>query len=694
MTHTYLLEIGLEEMPAKVIDSASQQFRNKTSQFLKEQRLDFTTVLIYSTPRRLAVKIEGLSAKQADYTETLRGPSKKAALTDAGEWSKAAIGFSKGNKVDLDALYFKEVKGNDYVFVDKYSKGRPVTEILPQLIEVVKSLEFPVKMKWANYSFAFIRPVHWIVSLLDELVVPTSLFEVKADRITSGHRFLGKEIVLDHASDYEGKLKQEYVIADREERKQQIKTQVNKLGEEHDWKIDLDPMLLNEVTDMVEFPTAFFGQFNHEFLAVPAEALISSMKDHQRYFAVKNETDTLIPYFIGVRNGNAEHIDRVRKGNEKVLKARLSDAKFFYDEDRKHSIETFVDKLKGVSYHEKLGSLKAKMDRVNQIATILMENITITNESKNYVNQASAIYKFDLVTHMVGEFPELQGIMGEKYAVLEGYPEPVAQAIREHYLPLSSNGEIPVSIEGTILSLADKLDSLLLFFAADMIPTGSNDPFALRRQANGIVQIILSNQFDLPIDQLIHTIATTIQLEDADLKKQVETIYPQVSEFIKGRMKTQLQANAISYDIIEAILASKQEKLSRILETANLLQKESQSEDFRSLVEAMTRVINISIKNEETMDTAGAINPDLLTTTSEKALYERLINLTTVLTNDTAVPVYYNQLKSLQPLIDQFFEETMVMDKDETIRSNRLQLVHQVQHLITHFAQFDKLIVK
>ncbi|MDZ7835882.1 MAG: glycine--tRNA ligase subunit beta [Alkalibacterium sp.] len=366
MTHTFLLEIGLEEMPAKVVAPSARQLKNMIEAHLKENGLDFTKTDVYSTPRRLAVSVTGLEEKQADRTETVKGPARRIAQDSEGNWTKAAIGFAKGQKASVEDIVFKEIKGEEYVFIEKEIKGQSASEVLKQLEDRLPSLSFPVSMKWGNSSYKFIRPVHWLVALLDDQVVDMTLFDVESGNETRGHRFLGDYVSLAHATDYQEALTGESVMADREARQEDIVSQIRTLCEENGWQDPtVNQALLDEVTDLVEYPTVFYGSFDETFLKVPEIVLETAMADHQRYFPVREEgSASFLPYFIGVRNGNSEGLDHVRRGNEKVLSARLSDAAFFYEEDNKHDIGYFVDKLKTISFHEKIGSLYAKQERI------------------------------------------------------------------------------------------------------------------------------------------------------------------------------------------------------------------------------------------------------------------------------------------------------------------------------------------
>ena len=457
----FLLEIGLEEMPAHLVTPAIDQLVERAADFMKENRLQYGDIKPFSTPRRLAILISDVADKADDLTKEIKGPAKKAAFDKEGNYSKAAQGFARGQGMTTDDITFKEFKGNEYIFVTKFEAGQPATEVLAGFKEVITSMTFTTTMKWARHTFEYVRPIRWIVALLDNTVVPFNILDVVSGRETRGHRFLGQTIEIENATDYENDLEKVYVQADADKRKANIVSQIDALAAENKWQIEKDADLLEEVNNIVEYPTAFVGRFDAEYLELPDEVLITSMREHQRFFHVIDESGSLLPYFVSVRNGNNEHLDNVIAGNEKVLVARLEDAKFFYHEDQKNDIDFYNNKLQVVSFHAKLGSVASHTTRVQALAAIIGHDISLTENQQHQLARAAEIYKFDLMTGMVGEFDELQGVMGEKYALLFGEDPAVAQAVREHYMPISADGDLPESVLGKVLALADKLDSLL-----------------------------------------------------------------------------------------------------------------------------------------------------------------------------------------------------------------------------------------
>ncbi|VFA50297.1 glycine--tRNA ligase subunit beta [Enterococcus faecalis] len=694
MAKDLLLEIGLEEMPAHVVTPSRIQLEEKVIKFLDEHHLDYETVQSFATPRRLAVKVTAIPEKQADVEEEVKGPAKKIALDAEGNWSKAAQGFVRGQGVTTEDIVFKELNGVEYVYVTKFTKGQSAKEVLTKLNDVITSLTFPVTMHWANYDFEYIRPIHWIVALLDDEVIPFNVLDVTTGQTSRGHRFLGDDVTFQHANEYETKLKEQFVVVKPNERKQMIVDQANALAAEKNWQLALDEELLEEVTNLVEYPTAFVGSFDEKYLSVPDEVLVTSMKEHQRYFEVRNDQGLLMPHFIAVRNGDNVHLENVIKGNEKVLIARLEDAEFFYNEDKKLTIEACVEKLKNVTFHEKIGSIYEKMQRVALIAQIIGRKVGLSEDELEDLKRASEIYKFDLVTNMVGEFPELQGIMGEKYALLQGEKPAVATAIREHYLPTSSEGELPETAIGAVLALADKLDSVFSFFSVGMIPTGSNDPYALRRQTYGVIRIIEDKGWTFPLVQLQTEVDEAVNQDVEKYGVLLNEGQAEVVEFVKARLRQLLMTKNVRHDIIDAVVSAEQADLSKLFASANILKSRFEDQDFKPSMEALTRVINLAKKGQELLgDTEEGIDPSLFENKAEKELYQAVNDLSEAFATRT-IAENYEALVNLRPLIDAYFNETMVMVEDEKVKQNRLKQLMQIAKMALSIASLDLLIVK
>lgn len=692
MAHSYLLEIGLEEMPAHVVTPSIKQLHERVAQYLKEQRIDFAKIQEFATPRRLALLITGLADKQPDINESVKGPAKKIAQDADGNWTKAAIGFTRGQGVSVDDIEFKEIKGVEYVYVEKHVDGKPVAEVLPGLKDVIEAMNFPTMMKWGRHSLQFVRPIRWLVSLLDDEIVPFSILDVTAGRMTRGHRFLGHDVEIKHAEDYEAELNNDFVIANQKQRKNLIKSQIDEILAENDWIIDWDEDLLEEVNNLVEWPTSFAGSFDEKYLVLPEEVLITSMKDNQRFFCVRDHEGKLLPHFIAVRNGNSKYLENVIKGNERVLVPRLEDAKFFYEEDQKITIDQYVARLKKVSFHDKISSMYDKMGRTAVLAKLLGQKLNLSDEELADLDRAAHIYKFDLTTQMVGEFAELQGIMGEIYAKLFGEKDDVAAAIKEHYMPISAEGELPAGKIGAILAIADKLDSIISFFAVDMIPSGSNDPYALRRQAYGIVRIIAASGWHLPVMGMADEFAEALAAQGLTPEFDVSHNADQVHAFFLDRLKQFFNTQDLRYDVIDAVVDTKSADIANVLAAAETLDAHKDDDGFKEDVEALTRVLRIA-KKADFKDGVPAVDPAKFQNPSETELFDLVASLDKKWDAQTLAQNFAD-LRAMAPVITNYFEENMIMDKDESIRSNRLALLQQLADDVYALGNLDKLIVK
>lgn len=689
MTKDYLFEIGTEEMPAHVVAKSVKQLADRTGKFLKDNGLSFENIKTFSTPRRLTILVQELAEKQADIDEIKKGPSKKIALDKDGNWSKAAEGFVRGQNMSVDDIYFQKIKDVEYAYIHVKKEGKKATEILLGMDQIVKELAFPTKMRWGNYDLEFVRPIHWIVSLFGSEIIPVKILDIVAGRKTYGHRFLGESLVLATSDDYESALKSQFVIADANQRKNMILSQINSLCEKNNWQVKIDSGLLEEVTNLVEYPTIFSGSFNEKYLNIPKEVLITSMKDNQRYFEVYDHEGTLINHFIAIRNGNSDYLDNVIAGNEKVLVARLDDAQFFYDEDKKYPLSHFVEKLSSVSFHDKIGSMAEKMLRVKLIGEYIGKKINLSASELADFDRAADIYKFDLVTNMVGEFAELQGIMGTHYAELAGERKAVSQAIKESYLPSSADGDLPTTKIGSLLSIADKLDTIIAFFGAGMIPNSSNDPYALRRSAYGIVRILINQSWNISIEDALKDIIALLKGKTVAKLPNDEATQAEISDFIINRVKQLLQVKKYSYDVIDTVLASNQQNVANILSIADILQENHDDSKFKKVVESLTRIANILKKAD--FSEAEQINPDLFENNSEKALYDK-INL--LLDKSLDVKTLYSEFVQLQPVIDEYFDSNMILDKNEAVKINRLSQLKLIDKLALEFGDLSKLVIK
>ncbi|UVF03128.1 glycine--tRNA ligase subunit beta [Streptococcus equinus] len=679
MAKNLLVELGLEELPAYVVTPSEKQLGDRMAAFLKEKRLAFEGIQTFSTPRRLAVRVLGLADAQTDLTEDFKGPSKKIALDAEGNFTKAAQGFVRGKGLTTDDIEFREVKGEEYVYVTKHEAGKAAKEVLVDIPEILSAMTFPVNMHWANNTFEYIRPVHTLTVLLDDEALDLDFLDIHSGRVSRGHRFLGHETEIATADSYEEDLRKVFVIADAKERQDMIVNQIKAIEKAQNVRVEIDDELLNEVLNLVEYPTAFMGSFDTKYLEVPEEVLVTSMKNHQRYFVVRDLDGNLMPNFISVRNGNEKHIENVIKGNEKVLVARLEDGEFFWREDQKLNIADLVAKLDNVTFHEKIGSLSEHMKRSKVIAAYLAEKAGASAEESKALARAAEIYKFDLLTGMVGEFDELQGIMGEKYALLAGEDAAVATAIREHYLPNSADGDLPETKVGALLALADKLDTILSFFSVGLIPSGSNDPYALRRATAGVVRIMDAFGLKIPMDELVDNLYA-LSFDSLTYEHKAE-----VMDFIRARVEKMMN-KSVSKDIKEAVLAGSNFVVAEMLEAADALVEASKAEGYKAAVESLSRVFNLAEKAQ-----AGvAVDANLFENDEEKALAQAAADLNLAGSASDKLA----QLFALSSVIDKFFDNTMVMVDNEAVKNNRLAILAELTAKASSVAAFNKLNTK
>ncbi|MDY2774912.1 MAG: glycine--tRNA ligase subunit beta [Streptococcus infantarius] len=679
MAKNLLVELGLEELPAYVVTPSEKQLGDRMAAFLKEKRLAFEGIQTFSTPRRLAVRVLGLADAQTDLTEDFKGPSKKIALDADGNFTKAAQGFVRGKGLTTDDIEFREVKGEEYVYVTKHEAGKAAKEVLVDIPEILSAMTFPVNMHWANNTFEYIRPVHTLTVLLDDEALDLDFLDIHSGRVSRGHRFLGHETEIATADSYEEDLRKVFVIADAKERQDMIVDQIKAIEKAQNVRVEIDDELLNEVLNLVEYPTAFMGSFDTKYLEVPEEVLVTSMKNHQRYFVVRDLDGNLMPNFISVRNGNEKHIENVIKGNEKVLVARLEDGEFFWREDQKLNIADLVAKLDNVTFHEKIGSLSEHMKRSKVIAAYLAEKAGASAEESKALARAAEIYKFDLLTGMVGEFDELQGIMGEKYALLAGEDAAVATAIREHYLPNSADGDLPETKVGALLALADKLDTILSFFSVGLIPSGSNDPYALRRATAGVVRIMDAFGLKIPMDELVDNLYA-LEFDSLTYEHKAE-----VMDFIRARVEKMMN-KSVSKDIKEAVLAGSNFVVAEMLEAADALVEASKAEGYKAAVESLSRVFNLAEKAQ-----AGvAVDANLFENDEEKALAQAAADLNLAGSASDKLA----QLFALSSVIDKFFDNTMVMVDNEAVKNNRLAILAELTAKASSVAAFNKLNTK
>ncbi|AJY76332.1 glycine--tRNA ligase subunit beta [Paenibacillus beijingensis] len=692
MAKDLLFEIGLEEVPARFVRGAMNQLEEKTVKWLEASRIAFGEVEAYATPRRIAVLVKEVAEKQADVNEEVKGPSRKIALDAEGNWSKAALGFARSQGVQPEQLFFKELAGVEYVYANKSSVGTETAGVLSEgLTSILTGMTFPKNMRWGAYDLRFVRPIRWLVALFGSEVIPIEITGVKSGNVSRGHRFLGEEAAIEEPSAYVEALRAQHVIADVAERERLIVEGIESLAKERGWEIAVKEDLLEEVLFLVEYPSVLTGSFDPSFLAIPQEVLITSMREHQRYFPVLNAEGELQPHFVTVRNGDRTSIDVVAKGNEKVLRARLSDAKFFYAEDQKLAIGDALAKLENIVYHEELGTVADKVRRVRELAGRLAELLKADSQTAADADRASEIAKFDLVTQMVYEFPELQGIMGEDYARKAGEREAVAKAIFEHYQPRFSGDRAPASLPGAIVSLADKLDTIAGCFSIGIIPTGSQDPYALRRQAAGIVQIILAHGLPVELGQLFD-LALHIHTERG-LKRNAEEIRKELYEFFALRVRNVLSEQGIRYDVIDAVMAAGYDDLKLTVERSAVLVAlvtGAQKEEFKSVVDAFTRVANLAAKSE-----GGDADPAKFEAEAEHLLYDAWSEVHSAFAAALAagdVAGALAKLATLKEPINGYFDAVMVMAPEEAVRRNRLATLSLIAGDVAAIADFSKLV--
>ncbi|RED65729.1 glycine--tRNA ligase subunit beta [Cohnella lupini] len=693
MVKDLLLEIGLEEVPARFVRAAMEQLKEKTEKWLTDSRLAYEQVKAYSTPRRLTVLVRGLADKQADVSEEVKGPSRKIAYDENGALSKPALGFARSQGVDPDTLFIREVANVEYVFAVKSSLGVETSSLLPAALPaLVTSLSFPKNMRWGNYELKYVRPIRWLLALHGNEVVPFEITGVKTSNITRGHRFLGTETVVDEPASYVDKLLAQHVIVDVDKRRETILAGIKSLSEERGWNIAVKEDLLEEVLFLVETPTVLTGSFDPSFLDIPQEVLITSMREHQRYFPVFDGEGRLLPHFVTVRNGDSRSLEVVSRGNEKVLRARLSDAKFFYAEDEKLVIGNALAKLENIVYHEELGSVADKVRRVRAVADRIAKHLRLETTELEDVSRTADICKFDLVSQMVYEFPELQGIMGEDYARKAGEREAVAKAINEHYSPRNAGDRPAASLVGAIVGIADKLDTIVGCFSIGIIPTGSQDPYALRRQAAGIVNTLLVHEMEITLAELFQ-LALDVHA-GRGFKREAYDIVNDMQEFFSLRIKNVLSDQSIRYDVVDAVLGAGVKDVRRAVLRAHALQAATDSEsgskaEFRPAVEAFNRVCNLAAKAD-----SKQVDANLFADEAERSLYEAWQQahgqfLDAVTQADMAGAL--SSLSSLSGPVSTFFEAVMIMAEDEALRRNRLAILSLVADDVKQFADFSKL---
>lgn len=666
MAKDLLFEIGAEEIPAGFMPNILGQLKQLAETKLNDAHLPFESIATYGTPRRLALIVKGLADASAEISERHKGPSASIAYDADGNPTKAAIGFARGKGLDVTDL----VVENGYIYAETKTAGVPakdiVTDMLPQLIT---GLNFPKSMHWGKLDAKFVRPVRWLVVLLDEDVIPVEFATVKSGNVTRGHRFLGAdEITIKNASSYVDTLKENYVMVDQDARRELISKQLHDIAASKNASIVWDDDLLEEINYLVEWPTALCGGFEESYLALPDAAIITPMKDHQRYFPLVDQDGKLLPMFLTVRNGSDHSIEVVQAGNERVLRARLDDAKFFFNEDRKKPLIDRQDGLTKIVFQEGLGNLADKTERLLKLGRVFGEECGLHEDTVVVLERATELAKTDLTTGMVTEFTELQGVMGKEYALLDGESPEVAEAIFEQYLPRFAGDVLPQTEAGKVLSIIDKVDNIVATFSRGLIPTGSQDPYALRRQTIGILNILLGSEWNISLRPIFKA---SMELLNVPAEKQDELL-DQVEEFFTLRLKNIFLDREVPHHVIDLLLSNNELSVADAEGLVNALLVNRIDEDVE-LVQAYTRMYNLVKDVEYT-----GVNSDLLKEDAEKELFEAASKASEASSAAweagdydavVAVPA------TLVPAINKFFEDVMVMDKDEAIKANRLQLV-------------------
>ena len=683
------IEIGSEEIPAGYISPALGYLQKELAGFLKKNRIEAGAAQTFGSPRRLAVCVADVVARQDDVTEVMHGPNVKAAYDADGKPTKAAIGFARGKGVDVESLTVVETAKGKVVCATVERKGEDtVTKLNEYLPQLIGAIPFPKKMRWAEKQIAFARPIHWIAALFDGAPLNFNLDGIQCGNVSRGHRFLKPEAFeFSDLASYLSQCEKHFVAVDRDEREKLITEQMQALASEVKGVIKPDPDLLSEVANLVEYPTAIICDFDARYLDLPKELLVMTMKVHQRYFPVWDSAGNLLPYFITVSNIKPGPGGEIKNGNKRVLKARLEDARFFYEEDKKKKLEDFVDDLKGVVFQKKLGTSHEKILRFTKLAEHIAQ--TVCPEELENVARTALLCKADLVTAMVYEFPELQGIMGGYYAEHSGESPEVALAIKEHYRPAFAGDGPPSNSAGAVVAIADKLDTITGCISVGLIPSGSEDPYALRRHALGVIQIILDRNWQISLDGMIDS---EIQLLAGRAKLSPEETRAHVLDLFRQRFKTHLSGEGFPYDAVDAVLSTGFDSLADSRKKVLALSDLKKQDWFEDLAIAFRRVV--SILND---DAPGEVKPELLQEAAEKSLHEKYVEIKGPVARHMTDKKYAEALAKIAEIksaVDRFFDEVMVMVDDEALRKNRLHLLYGISLLFSQLADFAKIVVK
>ncbi|MDJ0845083.1 glycine--tRNA ligase subunit beta [Crocosphaera sp.] len=690
----FLLEVGTEELPADFIDEAIAQWQQIIPNRLQDNFLVPDSLDVYGTPRRLAILISGLPDQQKDRDEIIKGPPAKAAFKE-GKPTKAAEGFARKQEVEVTDLEIRPTDKGDFVFIEKKIKGRQTKEILQELIPTwINSLEGRRFMRWGNGELRFSRPIRWLVALCDEQILPLEIVNgnstITSDRLSRGHRILHPDSVsIAQASNYVETLRSAYVEVDPKQRQEIIEKDIETIAKELKGKADLPEDLLTEVINLVEYPTAVAGNFDPEFLDLPIEVIITVMVKHQRYFAVKQSDNELLPNFITIANGDPHKKDIIAQGNERVIRARLADAQFFYKADCDEPLDSYLPELENVTFQKELGTMRYKVDRIMDMAQQISEQLEIGEKEQEEIESTALLCKADLVTQMVYEFPELQGVMGQKYALVSGESEAVAQGIFEHYLPRGANDIMPKTLTGQVVGIADRLDTLISIFGLGMIPTGSGDPFALRRAANAIIAVTWEAQLPINLSQLLLQGCEAFRAAHADKASPLEPL----QGFFIQRIQTLLQEDCnLEYDLVNAVLGEADaeyteralQNLLDVKDRAEFLQEIRRNGMLDKIYETVNRSTRLAVKGDLEyleLDPSKVVRPELFEKSSEQEFYDGLMALvskTTQAQSERSYQLLIEGLLDIIPKVSEFFDgenSVLVMDENPQVKQNRLNLL-------------------
>jgi len=679
-----LLEIGTEELPAGDLTSAIEQLEKQTPKLLAEARLEHGEVCVTGTPRRLVVYVEGLAPKQQDREKMVKGPPAKVAYDAEGKPTQAALGFARGQGVSVDDLEVQDMDGGQYVVATKVEEGKPAPEVLAGMLpQLISSLHFDMTMRWNESGVAFSRPIRWLVALLGDQVIPFEYAGVQSGSTSRGLRPLGSpELTIENAGPYFDVMAVNSIVVDVDERRESIEQQINRLATEVGGRIPEDPALLEEVTNLVERPTAVRGTFEEEYLSLPRDVLITVMKKHQRYFPVISDSDSadLLPYFIAVRNGDDQHLDLVRRGYEEVLRARYADADFFYEADTSKPLEDFLPRLDTLTFQEKLGSMLEKSQRLEQLVPPLGQMLGLSEKEITTATRAARLCKADLATQMVVEFTSLQGVMGQEYARKSGESDGVAQAIFEHYLPRFAGDVLPETQPGLVVGLANRLDSLVGLFAVGLAPTGSADPYHLRRDALGVVNNLIAAELSFDLREGLKAAAELLPVEVP------EGTLEQVLDFITGRLEGVLREQGYRYDAVAAVRAERRHNPYLAAKTVRAFARWIERDDWMDTLNAYARCVRIVREYGETFP----LHPDGFVEPATRRLYEAYQTCQAQISPQSTVDELFIAFQPRIEPINTFFDEVLVMTEDKALRENRLALLQRIARLTKGIVDLTK----